>query len=178
MKQPLTMVAALAAMCFATQSQARPERTAQVPNGMTRSCPLCHVGANFNMRTTFGEQVQEFLVGDDLMTATVDWAALADEDADGDGATNGDELGDPAGTWQPGDADPAFQSDPSDPASVPPGGAGGAGGGGGGADMGVGAGGGDEGDGGDSGGCDTTDSAPTAPLMLLALLGGVVLRRR
>ena len=27
-------------------------------------------------------------------------------DADGDGATNGEELGDPDGTWQQGDANP------------------------------------------------------------------------
>ena len=48
---------------------------------------------------------------------------LAALDSDGDGFTNGEELGDPDGTWQEGDAAPGDAADithPGNPDSHPP----------------------------------------------------------
>ncbi len=44
------------------------------------------------------------------------WSALFELDSDGDGLTNGEELGDPEGLWSIGDPNPAGDiSDPNDP---------------------------------------------------------------
>ena len=50
------------------------------------------------------------------------WAAFSGVDSDGDGYTNGEELGDPKGGWKVGDAEPAWGgavTDPNDATSYP-----------------------------------------------------------
>lgn len=82
-------------------------RVNQLPNGTRFACSNCHLSAGGGgPLTSFGEQVAN--IG--LSGSNVDWSRLWDQDADGDGATNGEELGDPNGEWQVGDEDPG---DPS-----------------------------------------------------------------
>ena len=91
----------------ASESQARPWRPAQLPNGMTFRCSNCHISEfGAGPRTPFGESVNEIIQKNgDLMFFF--WSPeLAGIDSDGDGRTNGEELGDPLGLWLEGDADP------------------------------------------------------------------------
>jgi len=57
--------------------------------------------------------------GNDYKNVGENWAQLCLIDTDGDGFTNGEELGDPDCTWRVGDANPALISDPTDSLSVP-----------------------------------------------------------
>lgn len=89
-----------------------------VPNASKTGCQTCHVnpggGAPWNV---FGQQVRANLTG-----GQPDWGRIYDLDADEDGATNGLELGDPDGTWIPGDpqpGDPDQITHPGDPESRP-----------------------------------------------------------
>ncbi len=75
---------------------------APVPNGATFSCSMCHTGGPGSSMNCFGLQIKD-----------TDWPAIYNEDADGDGFSNGQELGDPEGTWRDGDAHPDY------PASMP-----------------------------------------------------------
>ena len=90
---------------FANDASARPYRVNQVPNGSEFGCNLCHAAGG---RTPLGLEVLASLDGQN-----VDWAAVFDSDSDGDGFTNGEELGDPAGVWRIGDNDPPIV--PTDP---------------------------------------------------------------
>jgi hypothetical protein len=64
----------------------------RVPNGAVHSCNTCHYAGAFL---------------DDFHAAGDQWtAALAALDSDGDGTTNGFELGDPYGVWSVGRPDP------------------------------------------------------------------------
>ena len=60
-------------------------------------------------RTAFGNDVRSTLSG-----GLPDWSALYALDSDGDGQSNGEELGDPCGDWTFGDT-PARQTDISAP---------------------------------------------------------------
>ncbi|UCE28017.1 MAG: hypothetical protein JSW52_04490 [Candidatus Coatesbacteria bacterium] len=63
-----------------------------VPNGAVNSCNTCHYSGAF---------------ADDFREAGGQWtAALAALDSNGDGASNGAELGDPFGSWAVGRPDP------------------------------------------------------------------------
>jgi len=89
-------------MLFAVDAGARRHRQSQVPNGGEFGCTLCHQGFGGDVRNEFGLQVEATLVG-----GNVDWAAIFDLDADGDGYANGEELGDPEGVWRRGQPHPA-----------------------------------------------------------------------
>lgn len=88
----------------------------RIPNGNVNSCDTCHVGGDFSappanpgFRKDFHDAGQRWTV------------ALAMLDSDGDGFTNGEELGDPSGTWSGGPAgDPANVSNPADANDTPP----------------------------------------------------------
>ena len=80
-----------------------------IPNGSVFSCDTCH-STNTNFLNDFSQTGHSWT------------SALAQKDSDGDGWTNGQELQDPAGNWQPGEANPGNQADvtnPSDPSSHP-----------------------------------------------------------
>lgn len=93
-------------LLVADVADARGFRRGQVPHGFTVDCTTCHNGRG-GSRNDFGLAVfADFLTVQDS-TGDVTWnAELAALDSDGDGYTNGEELGDPDGTWTIGAADP------------------------------------------------------------------------
>lgn len=102
--------------------EARPKRPAQVPNGGVTSCNTCHTTGGGTPRNPFGLEVQNNFLTTAGFAGDVIWGPeLAALDSDGDGASNGLELGDPDGTWRPGDPDPEGEVfRPGDPDSTPP----------------------------------------------------------
>ena len=107
---------------IAEEATARGKRVRQVPNGAAFSCNACHTAGGGSPLNSFG-----LAIATDFLTAAgaagdVTWGpALAALDADGDGVSNGVELGDPDGTWVAGDANPAVEAfHPGDPESTPP----------------------------------------------------------
>ncbi len=95
-----TLVTLMLGMTLATQTmQASSSYVSRIPNGATFSCANCHVNpAGGGTRTPFGEA---FRSNSHLWNA-----ALAALDSDGDGYSNGVELGDPNGTWASGQPNP------------------------------------------------------------------------
>lgn len=92
----------------ATGANARPGYDAAVPNA-SLSCGTCHVAeGGGGARNAFGEDVEASMpfAGPDSAT----WQKLFCVDSDGDGKTNGQELGDPCGAFASGDADPDFDA--------------------------------------------------------------------
>ena len=116
-------VAMAATLAPAAPVEAREARSEQVPNAQKLDCGLCHVdSAGGGVRNSFGMQIEAMgLDGEGpIETQEVVWANIYALDADGDGFTNGYELGDPDGAWVPTDGDPAvFPSRPGDPGDVP-----------------------------------------------------------
>ncbi len=113
----LALLAGLTCGWGATEVQARSFRPGMLPNGSENSCANCHVNpAGGGDRNLFGQAV-EARVTPNGQEAFWD-ATLAAEDSDGDGATNGEELGDPDGD---GTAEAGVQVFlPGDANSVPP----------------------------------------------------------
>ncbi len=82
----------------ATGALAWPSFSNHVPNAEAAGdCDLCHGGGGL---TTFGTQAGTVQVNG------VSWSRLFCQDADGDGQTNGQELGDPCGHWRRGEEPP------------------------------------------------------------------------
>jgi hypothetical protein len=79
-----------------------------VPNGSVNSCTTCH--ASVPTRNAFGNA---------FASASHTWSsALAGLDSDGDGFSNGKELGDPTGVWRPGAALPIPGAQVTQPGSA------------------------------------------------------------
>lgn len=96
-------------------AEARPQRVDQIPNGEVFRCLTCHNQPTGGARNAMGQQVEDTLIGAG-MTGVVDWPAVAPLDADGDGLTNGEELGDPDGD---GVADGGPVTNPANPNDPP-----------------------------------------------------------
>jgi hypothetical protein len=172
-----TLLAAPAAM-------AKPAFPSWVPNGSEFGCNTCHDSAAPPVTwNAFGEDVLATMAAD-----SPNWGAVCRLDSDGDGATNGAELGDPDCEWvfdEPAPDGDVFN--PSDPDSTPPAedpeDAGGVtdtadvSGEGGSGEVAGGDGGGGDGGGGDGGGCAGGSSAPVAGLAMLLGLALVGRRR-
>jgi len=94
------------AMLFSSSSaHARSCRVNLTPNGSKFQCQTCHTGSNGGPRNAFGSDVQAIVRTSTCQT--IFWSpTLAAKDSDGDGRTNGEELGDPEGTWESGDPRP------------------------------------------------------------------------
>ena len=108
-----------------TGVDARSSRVAQIPNGGENRCSNCHVNpAGGGALTAFGQMVNESFLTESGSSGSVIWGPeLAGLDADEDGFTNGEELGDPEGTWTSDDdppGDPETVTNPADPDSHPP----------------------------------------------------------
>jgi MYXO-CTERM domain-containing protein len=122
MKYRAALIVALS-LGVTSVADARTPRVQQIPNGATFSCTTCHTasfptGPQNGERNVFGQQVEQNLTGGgDISAQKVDWQAIYDLDADGDGFTNGEELGDPNGEWAEGDDAPA-DYEPSNPADA------------------------------------------------------------
>lgn len=116
MRTTICSTIAVLALLFASSAMAKPTFLVHVPNGSINSCNTCHGSAVTPVTwNAFGEDLQETLVAD-----LPDWAAVCDLDSDGDGASNGLELGDPDCTWVFGDSDPAGDVfHPGDDTSTP-----------------------------------------------------------
>ena len=99
---------------------ARGYRIDMVPGGYTFECDMCHFRRPFRRLTVFGLDVRDhllfeddypedlppnFFIGDE---GNPDWPTLALLDSDGDGYTNGEELGDPEGRFVQADPMPDF----------------------------------------------------------------------
>jgi hypothetical protein len=92
--------------------QAREVYPAKIPNGeifnnqnaSRPGCQICHVSAEGGgVQTRFGEDVAEHKNGVGS-AAQIPWILLAKMDSDGDGLSNGEELGDPCAVWVVGDS--------------------------------------------------------------------------
>ncbi|MDA0745973.1 MAG: T9SS type A sorting domain-containing protein [bacterium] len=84
---------------IASTVEALPFRPALLPNGTVKGCLTCHVSfptPGNGPRNLFGQAVDARLAP--FSRATFWGPALAKIDSDGDGFTNGQELGDPEGT--------------------------------------------------------------------------------
>lgn len=104
----IAVAATLALVLAAAGADARPARVGQIPNGGVDRCANCHVNpAGGGPRNAFGQQIGANFLTEAGFSGAVVWGPeLAALDADGDGATNGQELGDPSGAWTVGEADP------------------------------------------------------------------------
>ncbi len=100
----------LVGLFAATTVQARVTYTQDIPNGMAFECDTCHTTEP--ALNWFGSDI--LLSYDDEQK--VKWARVYDMDSDGDGLTNGVELGDPCGVWTRG-ATP-YSEDVSDPGDL------------------------------------------------------------
>lgn len=77
----------------------------EIVNGGTLNA-FGHKASSFSVRSQFGR---------DFASNSYSWVAICNLDSDGDGLTNGEELGDPNCEFTPGnDADFDYQSDPTD----------------------------------------------------------------
>ena len=120
MKRLVPISFAFLFMALTSEAFSRPSRPSQIPNGGVFSCANCHVNpAGGGDRNVFGSVVESGFLNSMGASATVNWnAGLAALDSDGDGATNGEELGDPDGDGVP--VDGAVVTNPADSASTPP----------------------------------------------------------
>lgn len=77
--------------------------TTYIPNGDKKldgnssPCQTCHITSTGPTLNAFGNDVKIT-----LKNGKPDWKALFSLDSDGDGYSNGEELGDPNGTWTVG----------------------------------------------------------------------------
>ena len=109
------------------QADARPFRVSQLPNGSVIGCASCHVNpSGGGTLTAFGRDINNNYLVPSGRTGVVQWnAMLAMLDSDGDGVSNGQELGDPDGdgvtdsniqVTNPGDPNSFVQQPPATPA--------------------------------------------------------------
>jgi hypothetical protein len=89
-------------------TQARTSYTTHIPNGAEFGCGICH--DQEPLLNNFGWDT-----GLTLPMGRVEWSLIWNLDSDGDGQTNGFELGDPCGNWVRGGEDPEREDDLSDP---------------------------------------------------------------
>ncbi len=93
--------AAVVGLLSVAAADARPWRVEQLPNGSKFSCSNCHHSPYGGPRNAFGLAVEKEVTRGSRAPF---WSiALAAKDSDGDGASNGEELGDKDGDGKPTD---------------------------------------------------------------------------
>ena len=104
-KTTVLLLTALFALVLSDRAEGRPKRVGQIPNGEVNRCANCHVNpAGGGARNDFGRMVEDEFLSAAGFSGNVLWQSdLPFLDADGDGVSNGEELGDPNGAWQLGD---------------------------------------------------------------------------
>ena len=94
------------------EAAARSKRVGQVPGGSAYSCNTCHTDGGGSPLNPFGMEIATSFLTAAGAAGDVIWGPeLAALDSDGDGASNGAELGDPEGAWVVGDPDPGRDDD-------------------------------------------------------------------
>ncbi len=89
-----------------------------IPNGSDFRCETCHApDGNYADFNAFGNAFRTQMRLTDPPSTVGAWAALFDADADGDGQSNGEELGDPCGIFANGGT-PARSVDISHPGNM------------------------------------------------------------
>ena len=107
MSRPLAFAVFAAALSTTAAAEARSFRVNDVPNGTFFSCETCHGEPEARTFNDFGSSVGPHLEPTGpIQEAHVIWETLCPRDADGDGKTNGEELGDPECVWRIGMANP------------------------------------------------------------------------
>ena len=100
---PSRRVVTVFALAFSSGALAHNSYVADVPNGGDFSCTTCHgPDGNYSDFNQFGDDFKTEMNRSDDSTPARSWQALFDEDSDGDGQTNGQELGDPCGLFSSG----------------------------------------------------------------------------
>lgn len=114
MKKSYIYIVTLILFAMFTILIARDWRVGQIPNGEKFSCGNCHTDIQGGgLRNNFGKLVETKITPggrEEFWNST-----LAFQDSDGDGFTNGQELGDPNGTWRSGQPNPGNSSAVSNP---------------------------------------------------------------
>ncbi|MDP3583474.1 MAG: T9SS type A sorting domain-containing protein [Ignavibacteria bacterium] len=123
MKNRILYIAAAIVFVMIANISAMDFRVNQIPNGGKFGCANCHISpAGGGARNAFGQMVESKYLD---FNGNVKWsAAMAAEDPDGDGFTNGQELQDPTGAWGAGDKAPGtagLVTNPGDRNSKPAG---------------------------------------------------------
>lgn len=122
MKKTFPFIIAVLVVAATTIIISRGFRVSKIPNGSKNQCANCHIDPfGGGMRNAFGQAVESRVTPN----GTEDFwnPALASLDSDGDGFTNGQELGDPTGSWTTGQSNPgtfSAVSNPGDFNSTPP----------------------------------------------------------
>lgn len=101
--QTISLIIIISLLLGVAILSARGFRSDEIPNGNKNSCQTCHTGFG-GPRNDFGKQLfQRGFIVPATATGNVVWGPqIARLDADNDGVTNGEELGDPFGFWQVG----------------------------------------------------------------------------
>ena len=105
----LLVVLIIALMGWGVPADARRFRVDQLPNGSKFRCASCHVDSSGGgTLTAFGDEINKNFLTPSGSLGSVTWnAMLAMLDSDGDGVSNGRELGDPDGD---GEIDPSIEA--------------------------------------------------------------------
>ena len=114
MNRSFLYIAALLVVVTATIIISREFRVSKIPNGSKFQCANCHINsAGGGARNGFGQAVESRVSPNGQENF---WSpSFASLDSDGDGFTNGQELGDPSGTWTTGQPGPGIFSAVSNP---------------------------------------------------------------
>lgn len=95
-------------------------RVNQIPNGSKYQCLNCHTSsAGGGSLNAFGTEIKNNFLTSKNASGNVIWnATLANIDSDKDGFSNGNELGDPLGTWKSGNSNPGIFANVTLPGSA------------------------------------------------------------
>lgn len=113
--EKISLLTLLVFTLISSNAFAKKSFKSSIPNVETKNCATCHTGEPKDKTwNVFGTGIKNSLKNEEP-----DWPRACSEDFDGDGASNGVELGDPDCMFPDMDAG-AYVSDPADKDSKPP----------------------------------------------------------